>query len=199
MKTLITYISIFSIINISFSQETKESIDSLRNEHLQELLNPEAKVLNEEEIASFKGLDYFEFDSSFQVVAIFKKDKGKKFEMATSTERKPIYRRYGYVYFELANQKCTLEVYQNMALKKDKEFKNYLFIPFRDKTSAHESYGGGRYLDVHKTKNKTLLLDFNLAYNPYCAYSYRYSCPIPPEANTLKVAINAGEKVPKGH
>ncbi|HIP32999.1 MAG TPA: DUF1684 domain-containing protein [Crocinitomicaceae bacterium] len=199
MKDITNCLLAIFVINFSFSQKTESEINSIRKEHLIELKNPEAEVLNEEEIAHFKGLDYYDFDPSFQLITSFKKSKGKKFEMPTSTERKPIYRRYGYVYFEIANQKCTLEVYQNMALKKEKEFKNYLFIPFRDKTSTITTYGGGRFLDAKKIKGKTMLLDFNLAYNPYCAYSYRYSCPIPPVVNTLNVEIEAGEKVPIGH
>jgi uncharacterized protein (DUF1684 family) len=86
-----------------------------------------------------------------------------------------------------------------MALKKQKEYKKYLFIPFRDLTSGKESYGGGRYIDTEIPAGETLILDFNRAYNPYCAYSHRYSCPIPPEENTLKVEIRAGEKVPVGY
>ncbi|MDG1428784.1 MAG: DUF1684 domain-containing protein, partial [Crocinitomicaceae bacterium] len=74
-----------------------------------------------------------------------------------------------------------------------------LFIPFRDKTSRHETYGGGRYLDVQIPDRDMMHLDFNLAYNPYCAYSHRYSCPIPPEENTLNVSILAGEKTPLAH
>ena len=80
-----------------------------------------------------------------------------------------------------------------------KDYKDYLFIPFRDVTSGKETFGGGRFLDARIPKNDTLLIDFNLNYNPYCAYSERYSCPIPPTENTLKVSILAGEKVPVGH
>lgn len=119
--------------------------------------------------------------------------------LESSTERTPIYRRYGYIYFELNGKKCRLTAYQNMELIKKEEYKNYLFIPFRDGTSGVESYGGGRYLDVTIPENETITIDFNLAYNPYCAYSYRYSCPVPPEENTLKIRIEAGEKIPLGH
>ena len=86
-----------------------------------------------------------------------------------------------------------------MALRKEEGFEDYLFIPFRDGTSRIETYGGGRYLDVRIPDGKELLIDFNLAYNPYCAYSHRYSCPIPPVVNTLDVKIIAGEKTPIGH
>ena len=86
-----------------------------------------------------------------------------------------------------------------MRLKKEKEYKDYLFLPFRDGTSRKESYGGGRFLDLKKPKGKTIHIDFNLAYNPYCAYSHRYTCPIPPPENELTIEIKAGEKTPIGH
>jgi len=192
-------IALTLISTFGFAQKTKKEIHTGRNSHLEELLDAKKGILTPEEISAFKGLDYFEFDSAYQVTAIFKKDKGPKFEMATSTDRKPIYRRFGTLTFKLDGKNLELEVYQNIRLSKSKEYRDYLFVPFRDKTCGTESYGGGRYLDIEKQKGKLWLIDFNLAYNPYCAYSYRYSCPIPPKANTLKTAINAGEKVPKGH
>jgi len=134
-----------------------------------------------------------------KVIAKFEYSKGKKFKMPTSTERTPIYRRYGFVYFEIAGQKCTLTVYQNMELIKKEGFKDYLFIPFKDATSGKESYGGGRYLDLRIPSSTAIVLDFNTCYNPYCAYSMRYSCPIPPAENTLNINIEAGEKIPLGH
>jgi uncharacterized protein (DUF1684 family) len=88
---------------------------------------------------------------------------------------------------------------KNVKLSKNKAYKNYLFIPFKDKTSGNETYGGGRYLDVTVPNSELTWLDFNTAYNPYCAYSYRYSCPIPPTVNTLPIEIRAGEKTPSGH
>lgn len=197
MKKILTII--LSIICFAISaQMTEPELLEHRSDHLSELLDPEQKMLNEEEIKSFGGLDYFYFDSTYQITATFKKSKGKKFEMPTSTERLPIYRRYGLITFVFQGKECTLEVYQNMALRKKKKYKNYLFIPFRDETSRNETYGGGRYLDVEIPKGELIELDFNLAYNPYCAYSHRYSCPIPPDENTLKISILAGEKTPMG-
>lgn len=199
MKCL-TFLFLTILLSInSFSQKSKREIDSLRTEHFNELTEPEEGVLNEDEIEHFEGLNYFEFDARYQIKTRFKKRIGKEFEMSTSTDRKPKYRRYGIVIFKLNGKKCRLEVFQNIDLKEKVEFKDYLFIPFRDLTSTKSTYGGGRYLDVTKIKGKYMLLDFNLAYNPYCAYSYRYSCPIPPDANTLKIEINAGEKTPIGH
>lgn len=177
----------------------KDSIQQLRIEHTGELIDPSKKILSDEEIDHFQGLDYFQIDPSMIITAQFEYSKGKKFKMPTSTERMPIYRRYGFVYFEIAGQKCTLTVYQNMELIKKEGFKDYLFIPFKDATSGNESYGGGRYLDLRIPKSTALVLDFNTCYNPYCAYSMRFSCPVPPAENTLNVKIEAGEKNPLGH
>ena len=183
----------------SFSQLTKEETEQHRADHLTRLTDTSYHVLKQDEIDVFQGLDYFGFDANYQVNARFKKDKGKVFEMPTSTERTPKYRRYGYFYFEIDNKKCTLEVYQSPALKRVKEYRRHLFIPFRDKTTRNETYGGGRFIEMDIPEEENFILDFNTAFNPYCAYSYRFSCPIPPEANTLDVEIRAGEKTPLGH
>lgn len=198
MKVLLITFSLLFSFNL-LAQKSQQDVEQLRNKHLEELLDTSTHVLKLEEIETFGGLDYFKFDMAYQVEALFTKDKGKKFEMITSTERRPVYRRYGYVVFTINNIECTLEVYQNLALKKNKDYKDYLFIPFRDKTSGNSTYGGGRYLDIRIPDGNEIILDFNLLYNPYCAYSYRYSCPIPPEANKLEVEIKAGEKTPIGH
>ncbi len=199
MKQLLTILIAIIICLTTSAQMTESEVLDHRSDHLKELVDPEQGMLSEEEITSFGGLDYFEFDSTYQITAIFQKSKGKKFEMPTSTERLPVYRRFGYITFTINGKNCKLEVYQNMSLKKKKEFKDYLFIPFRDATSRIEAYGGGRYLDVKIPKGNSIQLDFNLAYNPYCAYSNHYSCPIPPIENTLKVSILAGEKTPLAH
>lgn len=199
MNYLTISLTILLSINTSYSQKSKLEIDSLRLIHLNELTDTIEGVLNSEEVEHFKGLDYFDFSLTYQVETKFKKRIGRTFEMATSTDRKPVYRRYGRVKFKLNGKKCKLEVYQNIALSVEPEYTDYLFIPFRDLTSRKETYGGGRYLDVIMVNGKTMLLDFNLAYNPYCAYSYRYSCPIPPEVNTLKIEVKSGEKTPLSH
>ena len=119
--------------------------------------------------------------------------------MPTSTERKAIYRRYGYLEFTFEDQLYRLTVYQNVASKRKTTYEGDLFIPFRDATSSNETYGGGRYLDLKIPSSSNVIIDFNLAYNPYCAYSPRYSCPIPPEENTLPIPIRAGEKYLNSH
>ncbi len=198
MKTALTLLLFFGSLTV-FGQLSESELLAKRAAHAAELNDTAAGVLNQEEIAEFHGLDYFDFDSSYHVQAEFIKKKGRKFKMPTSTERTPIYRRVGIVRFTIDNTNCELEVYKNIALSKKEEYKDYLFIPFRDGTSRVETYGGGRYLDITAPSSSTLVIDFNQAYNPYCAYSGRYSCPIPPAVNDLTVRIEAGEKTPVGH
>jgi uncharacterized protein (DUF1684 family) len=181
------------------AQHYKDSLQALRVVYSGEILDTSAKVLNQQEINELVGLKFFDIDSTYRIVGYFEKKIGKKFEMPTSTDRKPIYRAYGLVTFDLAGKTHQLTIYQNMSLKKQKEYRTYLFLPLRDGSSGNETYGGGRYLDLNIPEKDTIILDFNRLYNPYCVYSHRYSCPIPPKENFISLPINAGEKVPIGH
>ena len=191
MKLLIL---IFCILfcQISISQ----SIEKSRDKHLKNLLDTTTRLLNREDLKTFISTDYFKVDSSYRVKASFKISKGPKFKMPTSTERMQVYRRYAYVTFYLQGEPITLSVYQNMELRKKAGYEDYLFLPIKDLSSSKTTYGGGRYLDIRIPKKDNIELDFNLLYNPYCAYSHRYSCPIPPKENTLSISIDAGEKTP---
>lgn len=157
---------------------------------------PNKSPLDSENVSKFSGLEYFPLDSSFRVTAkLYRNKKRPKFEMPTSTDRLPVYRRHGKLIFQLSNTQCTLQVYQNVRLSKKDGYQDYLFVPFTDLTSGAESYGGGRYLDLRlnpKLKEVEIIIDFNLAYNPYCAYGSRWSCPIPPKENDLPVRVEAG-------
>jgi len=185
--------------SFSFGQLMPSEIEKKRHEHIKELSDTTKGILKGDEIAKLGEISYFDYNNDFVIHAVFTKSKGKKFKMPTSTDRAPIYRRYGYVDFIFNTDSVHLEVYQNIALSKQEKYKNYLFLPFKDATSSNETYGGGRYLDLEIPKNEELIIDFNTAYNPYCAYSYRYSCPIPPKVNHLIIAIKAGEKTPTEH
>ena len=116
--------------------------------------------------------------------------------MPTTRKRveQPIYEKYGEVHFTLNGQEIKLPVYQSHSLREDEEWKNYLFLPFKDATNGKITYGGGRYLELWYTGGDTIVVDFNRAYNPYCAYNYNYSCPIVPKANWLDIPIEAGER-----
>ena len=114
--------------------------------------------------------------------------------MPTTTHRTPKYVKYGEVYFTIDGVGLQLNVYQSLPVSQDPEFVDYLFLPFTDLTSGDGSYGGGRFLDTTIPKGDTIVLDFNKAYNPYCAYNSAYSCPIPPKENDLLVRVEAGVK-----
>jgi uncharacterized protein (DUF1684 family) len=193
MKYVLFFLLTGLLQTVSAQTAYRDSVAKLRELHLAELQDTAAHILKSDEIAAFEGLHYFEADEHYKVQAVFTRSKGKKFQMATSTARLPVYRRYGYLDFTIAGESCRLTIYESM------DYKDYLFIPFRDANTAKLTYGAGRYLDIPVPASDTIEIDFNLAYNPYCAYSIRYSCPIPPPENTLKVAINAGEQTPAGH
>lgn len=124
------------------------------------------------------------------------------FSMKTSANTLKHYFKYGKLSFRIAGTDCQLFVYQSKDLMQTEKYRNYLFVPFTDLTTGDESYGSGRYLEfyIQDIQDNHLWLDFNKAYNPYCAYSPDYKCPIPPKENHLPVAIRAGEKnFGKGH
>lgn len=151
--------------------------------------------LKEKDRKKFMGLDFFEVDSSFVVYGAFTRAEGENvFKMKTTTDRLPEYIKYGEVEFEINGRPFKLNVYQNLELVKKPEYMDYLFMPFLDKTNGNESYGGGRYIDLRIPDGDTIIIDFNEAYNPYCAYNEKYSCPIVPRENYLDIEIKAGVK-----
>ncbi|MBW3520123.1 DUF1684 domain-containing protein [Flavobacterium sp. NKUCC04_CG] len=157
--------------------------------------NPETSPLPKDAIKNFKSLDFFPFSELYVVSAkLTKTPDSKPFEMPTTTQRKPMYKKYGELHFKLNGSNYVLSVFQNLELIQKSEFKNSLFLPFTDLTSGVSSYGGGRYMDIEIPEGDTLILNFNLSYNPYCVYNPKYSCPIPPEENFINTEIKAGIK-----
>lgn len=140
---------------------------------------------------SFKGLSYFDPNKDFRVTATF--IPNDKYEIVRMPQNKPgetdEYIVAGKVEFELEGRKHWLIAYQ----ENPKE-STVLFIPFRDKTNGKMTYGGGRYLEHVRIVENKVEMDFNLAFNPYCVYNYRFICPVPPAENTLDIEVNAGEK-----
>ncbi|KGL58717.1 DUF1684 domain-containing protein [Polaribacter sp. Hel1_85] len=159
--------------------------------------------LKKKDLRKFNGLKFFTVDSSFIVKAKFTKiENAPTFEMATTTERKPLYKEYGLLNFTLDGKQHELTIYQSQDDLRDKKYKDYLFLPFTDDTSGEESYGGGRYMDVMTTDitaENTVILNFNNTYNPYCAYNDKYSCPLTPRKNHLDIEIKTGIKVFEKH
>ncbi|MEP6925591.1 MAG: DUF1684 domain-containing protein [Pyrinomonadaceae bacterium] len=164
-----------------------------------EFRDPKESPLREKDFATFKGLKYYSLDQTFRVAAEFKPTRGAKFfRMPTSSQQTQRFAKYGELKFKLNGQEITLNVYQAEAVLLDEKLKKYqdlLFVPFKDLTNGAKTYGGGRYLDVKIPPSNKVILDFNLAYNPSCAYgSDKFSCPIPPKENHLPIKIEAGEQ-----
>jgi len=136
--------------------------------------------------AEFEGLNYFPANEDLRFeLEVEPYDDQQQIKMQTSTGDLRDFIRYGRLHFSIEGQETSLTVYANQ---------HGFFIPFVDAQAGKETYGAGRYLDPELTEDGKLVLDFNLAYNPYCAYNEMYSCPIPPAENRLAVAIKAGEK-----
>ncbi|WOD44344.1 DUF1684 domain-containing protein [Hwangdonia lutea] len=151
--------------------------------------------LKDKDRKGFKGLDFFKFDSTYVVTADFKRTPNEPiFKMKTTTDRTPEYVKYGELNFDLKGKNFKLNIYQNQGLINEEGYEDYLFLPFLDETNGLESYGGGRYIDARIPVGDTMIIDFNKAYNPYCAYNEKYSCPIVPRKNYLKTRIEAGVK-----
>lgn len=163
-----------------------------------EFRNKKESPLKEEDFPIFKSLNYFPIDKNFRVAANFTRTSDEKyFQMPTSSEKTKKFVKFGILNFKLSGKGYSLNVYQADAemLKNFPEYADLLFVPFKDQTGGKTTYGGGRYINIKTPLNGKVILDFNLAYNPSCAYgSDRYSCPIPPRENSLPVRINAGEK-----
>lgn len=156
--------------------------------------------LTEEDIKTFKTLAFFDIDEKYNIEADFELTPNTPvFEMPTTTDRLPLYRKYGIARFTLNGKIMTLNIYQSQELMTDFNYKDYLFLPFNDATNGTTTYGGGRYLDLEipKEGSKKIRIDFNKAYNPYCVYNHTFSCPIPPSENNLPVAIPVGVKAYK--
>lgn len=168
-------------------EQLRHDIDAFMQHHPQ-------SPLEEEDRAGFSGLNYYELnDALILEVAVERFDADEPLiTMQTSTGDTQQYRRWGQFSFEVDGQPGQLTIYS------DRHGRDF-FMPFKDATNGRETYGAGRYMDSHRPGMHQIgpdrfEIDFNYAYNPYCAYSIAYSCPLPPRENWLKVPIRAGEK-----
>jgi uncharacterized protein len=140
----------------------------------------------------FEGLNYYEPDVAYKVnTRLVLTNDTATYTIEMSDGQQESYVRYAYADFQLKNKPVRLFLF-----KHEREGTNpkTLFLPFTDLTNGKETYGGGRYLDIDNSKGLQVALDFNLAYNPYCAYNTLYSCPVPPRENHVDMEIPVGEK-----
>lgn len=201
MKSLLLSCIVVYLIMFMGCQSQKKSIRS--NSEFQKVQNEFFKdastsPLKSKDLKTFEGLDFFPIDSSFIVKAkLFRTPNTTYFEMETTTERVAKERIYGILSFIINNQTFSLKIYQSeSAINEDAD---YLFLPFLDDSNGDSTYGGGRYIDLSIPSFDTLIVDFNKAYNPYCAYNDKYSCPIVPRENYIPLKVIAGVKRFKNH
>jgi uncharacterized protein (DUF1684 family) len=169
---------------------TPTRLQAFRERKDQYYVTDSGSPLDHEQRRAFNGLQYFDErpDLALELpIDASGDDVGEHIEMQTSDGVAKHYVRAGRIRFEADGQPVTLTVF------KDVERGRY-FLPFRDGTSGKETYGAGRYLDPKARPDGTLVVDFNYAYNPYCAYGDGWSCPIPPLENFVKARIEAGER-----
>ena len=185
----------FSFLLVFISQTTLAQKDF----YVESIKAYQKKYVAEHEVVKKNDKKYFRFfpvSSAYNVSCSFEKITDTiGFTMKASANTLKHYFKYGRLNFKLSGTDYHLFVYQSKDLMQTEQYKNYLFVPFTDLTSGEQSYAGGKYIDLmlEEIKNNTILLDFNKAYNPYCAYATGYNCPIPPRENDLPVAIKAGE------
>lgn len=192
MRYFFTFVIVIaaSYMPVDGQSTYKDSIDHFINTYVQshEVVKGDDKKL----------LRFYPVDKQYRVTAQFEKvNDGKWFTMETSGILKQTFRVYGILRFTIHDTAVALNIYQSQNLMNVEGYKDYLFLPFTDRSSGEETYTGGRYIDfqVPDITGNTLVIDFNKAYNPYCAYvGGKYSCPIPPKENELPVVIQAGEK-----
>lgn len=193
MIKLLPILFLFFGLN-AFAQSYSEQISTHREKYKQDFIKESNSPLKENDL---QNLHFYDADSSYKISADVEMLKNEKvFKMPTYDGTSKEFYRYAKINFNLNDKAITMTLYKSIALASNPAYKDLLFLPFTDETNNVETYGGGRYVDLSSKEinNNKIEVDFNKAYNPYCAYSDGYRCPIPPEENNLELAIKAGEK-----
>lgn len=152
--------------------------------------------LKSKDLKSFKGLDFFPFDDTYVVNAQLERTPNSEwFNMRTTTDRLSKERIFGVLSFQLKGKSYALNIYQGEENMTTEGLEDYLFLPFLDDTNGESTYGGGRYIDLRIPTGEKMEIDFNKAYNPYCVYNEKFSCPIVPRSNYLDLKVEAGVKM----
>jgi uncharacterized protein len=196
MKLFITIISCIWCLQNLTAQTHSAKIDSFRKHYIAELLADERAPIK---AADTNKLQFYKANKKYAVLAKFEKITDTVgFDILTHSGKRKKHFIYGLLRFQLQAKPYTLHVYQNEKLMTQAGYADYLFIPFNDYTNYKTTFGGGRYIDLREKdiKNDKVLLDFNMAYNPYCAFAEGFNCPIPPAENKLAIKIPVGEKLP---
>lgn len=178
----------------SFAQNHKSQIETFRKQYMADFLKDKHSPLKQEDL---QYLRFYDADSTYSVTA--KADfvvNPTVFVIPTFAGTGANYIKFAILTMVVKGKTIQLSVYKDIAFANNAALKDYIFLPFTDETNGKETYGGGRDIDLRENdfKNNTVVIDFNKAYNPYCAFSSGYSCPKPPDENQLQIAITAGEK-----
>ena len=188
----------FLIISCGPDPAYLNEINSYRTEHLGDLIHNERAPLDS---SNLEDVTFFDLDPSWKLHGEFQAaTNSDSFDMATYSGKTKPYFTYGEVTLDRGDSRFTIEVYKSVRLSAMPEYATHLFLPFKDVTNGESSYGGGRYIDLDESdiNNNVVLIDFNKCYNPWCAYSDGFNCPIPPKANHMDFEILAGESAYKG-
>lgn len=197
MKQICFVFLFVTCVSTANAQSQKDSIVKAIKHEQEELvkfyLDSTTTPLARSERADFKGIHHFPIDLNYRVKANLEKfSTSDTVIFQTSSTKKKRYIPYAKAKFKLNGKWHSLTLYR-MADPKTAELAKHVFLPFTDLTSNVETYGGGRYLDLEVTDADVMILDFNLCYHPYCAYSHNgWSCPIPPKENFVNTKIKAG-------
>ena len=189
-RICILLFSLFLLLNCDNRKRFNTDLTPFQREINDFFKDASVSPLKKRDLKNFRGLDFFTYDSTYLVTAkLTKTPKEKPFMMLTTTDMMVEYIKYGTVSFELLNNQYSLDIYKNL---EDPNERDNLFLPFLDDTNGNESYGGGRYINLDIPQVDNLIIDFNSAFNPYCVYDEKYSCPIVPTENYLPLEIKAG-------
>ncbi|MCW2120789.1 DUF1684 domain-containing protein [Flavobacterium sp. 7A] len=194
-KITILFFLLLSMIAFSQEIDKRQAAQDFQTQLNKEYADAKTSPLEPNDLAHFQTLDFYPINESYVITAKFIRTKKEKaFKMKTSTNRAPLYIKYGEVHFTINGKECVLNLYCDIVLSRTAKYKKNLFLPFSDLSSGIDTYIGGRYIDLKIPSGDTIDIDFNTAYNPYCAYSHKYSCPRVPLENDLQVRIEAGVK-----
>ncbi len=170
----------------SYILKVQETID----DRVQYLRTSDNSPFKKPEI-TFSAPEYFVINPKYRVNAKLERiSQRERITIQNSDGTQSAYQKYAYANFRFEDKDCRLLVLKQTGFGSLQQY----FLGFADNTSGESTYGGGRYLDVEIGKSNKVILDFNLAYNPYCAYGEGFTCPLPPKENILSLSIEAGER-----
>lgn len=195
MRLLLILLACLSFRVVLAQTPFAEQLDKHRETYKKDLMASAGGPLTAEEDLAY--IQFYAADSTYRVTATVERiPKAEPFDMPTYNGMTRPHVAYALLSFVLRGKPQQLTLYRNLNVIRIPEYRDYLFLPFKDSTSGKETYGGGRYLDLRTgdIQNGRVTLDFNKAYNPYCAFKEGYPCPIPPKNNRMTVPVEAGEK-----